>query len=222
MAEASSKSGNSTSASATTGSSAIAFLVGMTMDEYIDANELYGELLARRVQEVRLPSDAQYYFSTYPDMLYLIVLATPEDPDTVSVVPVLNAIVKSAPRLSMRLYSDEDDLSALNGLLNTHDVLKELEELDLPQAFFFDDEWNMVGQWGPRPQVVEASLDGWLERNPEYETLADSNDDVDQEAYSALLEQLTYEMRVWYNSGFDGKCAAEVQQLLENLQPNGE
>lgn len=221
MAEALSKSDNSTSASTTT-DSAVAFLVGMTMDEYIDANELYGELLARRIQEVRLPSDAQNYFSTYPDMLYLIVLATPEDPDTVSVVPVLNAIVKSAPRLSMRLYSDEDDLSALDGLLDNVDLLNELEELDLPQAFFFDDEWNLVGQWGPRPQVVEASLDGWLERNPEYETLADSNDDVDQEAYSALLDRLTYEMRVWYNSGFDGSCAAEVQQLLENLQSNDE
>ena len=148
----------------------------------------------------------------------MIVLATPEDPDTVSVVPVLEAIVKSAPRLSMRLYSDDDDLSALDELLENTDLINDLDELDLPQVFIFDDEWQLVDQWGPRPQVVEASLDRWLDRNPEYETLADTNDDADQEAYSALLEQLTYEMRVWYNSGVDEECTKEVRKLLENLQ----
>jgi hypothetical protein len=198
--------------------SAVAFLGGQTMDEYINANELYGGLLARRCQEVRLPTDAQLYFSKYPDMLFVIVLATPEDPDTVAVVPVLDAIVRSAPRLSMRLYSDEDDLHVLDEILENIDLLNELDELDLPQAFFFDDEWQLADQWGPRPQKTEASLDEWLERHPEYESLAESSDDDDQDAYGALLEQLTFEMRVWYNSGLDAECSLEVRALLESLQ----
>ena len=38
---------------------------------------------------------------------------------------------------------------------------------------------------------------------------------------TALVERLTYEMRVWYNSGFNTACAAEVHRLLKSLQLNG-
>ena len=196
----------------------MAFYTGLTMQEFIDDNDLYGKMLTHRYREVRLPPEAQAYFNVYPDLTYIIVLATPEDPDTVAVVPVLDAIVQSSPRLSMRLIRDDDDLTLLDLLLPNSDLINDLEELDLPQAFFFDDEWQLLGQWGPRPQEAESYLDGWLERNPEYETLADSSDDDDQQAYGALLEQLTCEMRVWYNSGLDDACTEEVLQLLSNLQ----
>lgn len=197
------------------------FLAGLTMQEFIDANDVYGEMLIHRCQEVRLSAHAQDYFSLYPDLLYIIVLATPEDPDTVAVVPVLDAIVRSSPRLSMRLVRDDVHPALLNGLLQNVDPAIDLDEIDLPQAFFFDDEWQLLDQWGPRPQKAESYLDGWLENNPTYEELADSTDDDGQQAYSALLEQLTCEMRVWYNSGLNDACAEEIHQMLTSLQANG-
>ncbi len=199
----------------------MAFTTALTMKEYIKGSEVYGKMLGIRRDEIRPAKETQAYLATYPDQLYIIVVATPEDPDTVAVVPILAAIVDSSARLSMRLLRDEDDLRLLDGLLANVDLLNELDDLDLPQAFFFDEEWQLVGQWGPRPAATEAYLDGWLEENPEYERLAESDDETDQEAYAILLDRLTYEMRVWYNSGLNDACIGEVYDLLVNLQ-NGD
>ena len=196
----------------------MAFTTALTLKEYIQGSELYGKMLGIRCDEIRLLPEIQSYLATYPDLLYVIVVATPEDPDTVAVVPILATIVGSSARLSMRLLRDEDDLTLLDGLLEDEDLLNELDDLDLPQAFFFDEEWQLVGQWGPRPAEAEAYLDGWLEENPEYERLSESDDDADQEAYAILLDRLTYEMRVWYNSGLNDACIGEVYDLLVNLQ----
>jgi len=196
----------------------MAFTSALSLKEYIKANELYGKMIGIRCDEIRLSPEIQSYLATYPDQLYVIVVAASEDPDTVAVVPILATIVNSSARLSMRLLSDEDDLTLLDALLESVDLLNDLDDLDLPQAFFFDEEWQLVGQWGPRPNDTEAYLDGWLEENPEYEELAESDDDADQEAYAILLDRLTYEMRVWYNSGLNGSGIRELYDLLVNLQ----
>jgi hypothetical protein len=200
----------------------MAFTAALTLKEYIKANEFYGKMIDIRCDEIRIPPEIQSYLATYPDMLYVMVVAASEDPDTVAVVPILATIVNSSARLSMRLLRDEDDLTLLDGLLENVDLLTDLDDLDLPQAFFFDEEWQLMGQWGPRPKDTEAYLDGWLEENPEYEGLAESDDDAGQEAYAILLDRLTYEMRVWYNSGLNGSCIREVHDLLVNLQNDGD
>lgn len=200
----------------------MAFTSALTLKEFIDANTLYGELIGIRCTEVRLPPESQSFLATYPDLLYMIVIATPEDPDTVAVVPILSTIANGSARISMRLLRDDDDLLLLDGLLDDTDLLNDLEELDLPQAFFFDEEWQLAAQWGPRPNAAETYLDGWLESNPEYEALADSDDDDDLDMYALLLDRLTYEMRVWYNSGLDSACILEVCDLLANLQTDND
>lgn len=200
----------------------MAFTTALTLREYIDANQLYGDIMGKRCAEIRLPADAQSFLATYPDLLNIIIIATPEDPDTVMVVPILATIVNGSARLAMRILRDDADLSMFDGMLPDLDLLNELDELDLPQAFFFDEKWQLVAQWGPRPKAAATYLNTWLRDNPEYERLADSDDDADQDAYMATLDRLTYEMRVWYNSNLNRKCILEVCDLLANLQATGE
>ena len=137
----------------------MAFTSALTLKEFIAANALYGEMIGIRCAEVRLPPESQSYLATYPDLLYIIVIAPPEDPDTVAVVPILSTIANGSARLSMRLLRDDDDLLLLDGLLDDMDLLNDLEEVDLPQAFFFDEEWQLVAQWGPRPKAAESYLE---------------------------------------------------------------
>jgi hypothetical protein len=47
--------------------------------------------------------------------------------------------------------------------------------------------------------------------------LAESEAADDQAQFAALLEELTHEMRVWYNSGLNIACIAEVRALLAAL-----
>jgi hypothetical protein len=130
---------------------------------------------------------------------------------------VLVAIATSSPRFTLQVVRDTDDLTGLDRLVEELDLAGAVNELDLPLLLLFDEEWNYQGQWGPHPQEAEHQLDEWFGQHPDYETLAESETAAAQASYAALLDQLTHEMRVWYNSGLNTACVREVRQLLAGL-----
>lgn len=197
--------------------SALAYTTSNSLEEFLANDNEHREQYSVRLREARLGGDDQLFFNSYPDTLYLLMLVTVEDPDTLAVLPVVARIVDAAPRLGLRIVRDDADLGLLNALVDDTDLLEDLEEMDLPQIFFFDEEWQLQDQWGPRPQAAEQRLEEWLERHPEYDTLADDDD-----AYVALVEELNSEMRLWYNSGLSQECVREIRAVLAGLQSDAE
>ncbi len=197
----------------------LAYLGSPTLEEYLDTPEAsYNTLLRRRLEEVRLQPADQLYIAEYPDVVHFAALVTPDDPDTIAVLPVLARIVSASSRFDLRVIPDDSDLTLFDALVDDVDLVDQLDELDLPQVFVFDDEWNVQEQWGPRPKAADRRLDEWLAENPEYEALADSDDDVEQDEYFTLLDTLVHTMRHWYNSGLNQACIDEIRQLLTSLQ----
>jgi hypothetical protein len=174
------------------------------------------QLMQTRLSEVRLPVDSQEFLLAYPDTLNLLVLVSDETPETLIVLPILERMVAAAPRLVLRVVRDTDDLSLLETAVEELE-LDEESELDLPILFIFDEEWCWQTQWGPQPEAAEAYLEEWLEANPTYERLAESDNLEDQDTYWQLTDQLLYEMRMWYNSTLDQACIREVCTLLQTL-----
>ena len=203
-------------------SKAVAFTTSLTFREFLDLSPTLAAFLQRRYDEIRLPLPAQTFFLTYPDVLNFIVLVNEESPDTWVVLPILVRIARASPRFTLRILRDSDDLSMLAALAEELDLNNNLAELDLPLLLVFDEEWDFQGQWGPHPQEAERYLEEWFERNPAYETLAEADTPVDQENYAALLEELTHEMRVWYNTDLNYACAQEVHELLASFLDEGE
>jgi hypothetical protein len=201
---------------------AVAFTTSLTFREFLDLSPTLATFLQQRYDEVRLPLPAQTFFLTYPDVLNFIVLVNEESPDTWVVLPILVRIARSSPHFTLRILRDSDDLSMLATLAEELDLNENLAELDLPLLLIFDEEWEFQGQWGPHPQEAERYLEEWFERNPAYETLAEADTPVAQQNYAALLEELTHEMRVWYNTDLNYACAQEVQELLASLIEEGE
>ncbi|MBK8047127.1 MAG: hypothetical protein IPK16_08390 [Anaerolineales bacterium] len=80
-------------------------------------------------------------------------------------------LLDAGARLQLRILSDEEDLSPLTILLPDVDLGAAYEEWDLPQFFLFDEDWELQGQWGPRPAAAEPKLEAWLAAHPEYERL---------------------------------------------------
>jgi hypothetical protein len=93
-------------------------------------------------------------------------------------------------------------------------LLASWAEADLPLLLSFDDEWQFQEQWGPHPQAIEPFLEGWLAQHSEVERLADDDSLEGQHAYARLVEQLLYEMRIWYNSSLNHACGEELCGLL--------
>ena len=200
----------------------LAFTSALTFAEFLTVSPIYRQLLRQRAAEVRLPVEDQDYFAHYPDLTYFIVLVTPDDPDTVAILPVLVAIAEASPRFELRIVCDESDLALLDALVDDLDLIDSLDELDLPLLIVLDEEWTYQARWGPRPASADAYVEAWMERHPEYERLADEESDEDQVAFAALLEKLTYEMRVWYNTSLNDDCVHEIRALLTRLQESAD
>ena len=200
----------------------LAFTSALTFAEFLTVSPIYRTLIRQRAAEVRLPPQDQDYFAHYPDMTYFIVLVTPDDPDTAAVLPILVAIAEASPRFELRILCDEDDLTLLDALVDDLDLINGVDELDLPLLIVLDEDWSYQMRWGPRPANADAYVDAWLERHPEYECLADEESDEAHTTFAALLEKLTYEMRVWYNTSLNDDCAHEIRSLLVRLQENAD
>jgi hypothetical protein len=61
-----------------------------------------------------------------------------------------------------------------------------------------------------------------MAEHPEYEQLMEDVSEPGHERLSQLLEELTHEMRTWYNSGLNNECVSEVRTVLGGLQGDDE
>lgn len=196
---------------------AFTFTSSLTVQEYLDATPHQRQLVQVRFKEVRLSPSAQDYFLSYPDILNFLMVVSDDAPETAIVLPIIQRIVGTSPRFTLRVIRDTDDLSRIEEAVDDLDLSEE-SETDLPLLLLFDEEWNWREQWGPRPEGAEAYFDQWLEAHPEFEQLANGESDEEQNDYSRLTDELLQEMRVWYNSGLDQECIREICELLQSLQ----
>jgi hypothetical protein len=203
------------------------FADGLTFREFAEHSSLYGHLLRQRYAEIRLPPEQQQYLVDYPDVLHLALVAAEDSPDTVAILPVIQRLVDASPRLTLYIWHDDDDLSALDARVDEVDLSDDSDEsddFDVPLLLIFDEEGEYQAQWGPRPAAAEAQLEAWLAQHPTYQELTDTDDDEseNQEEYLQLLDELTYQMRVWYNSDLNDACVDELRKLLDSLQSDDE
>jgi len=171
---------------------------------------------------VRIPTPLQDYFINYPEQLNFALLISEDAPETAMILPLWMRITQLSPRFALRIFRDTDNLNLLNQLLEEVDLLEEVGELELPLCFLFDEEWNQQSQWGPHAQAAEPYFDQWFEQNSDYETLADDEAPEAQRRYAALINDLIYQMRVWYNSELDRATFQEIRDLFAALRDEEE
>lgn len=196
----------------------LALADGMSFAEFADESPLYRRLLWQRCDEIRLSPEVQRFLAAYPDVLYLVLIVTEDSPDTVAIAPILHHLTQASPRLTLYILRDEDDLAPIEALSDELELGDDPDELDVPLLLILDEEGELQEQWGPRPDDAEEPLERWLRDHPDYDALADSEDDDEQDAYALLLDALTHQMRLWYNSGLNAACIDELCELLKSVQ----
>lgn len=195
---------------------------GLSAAEFLAATPGLAKLVNQRYQEVRIPTPIQDYLINYPDQLTFALLLSEEAPETPIILPIWMRIAQLSSRFTLRIFRDTDNLNLLNQLLEEIDLHEELGELELPLCFLFDEEWNQQGQWGPHAQGAEPYFDRWFEQHSDYETLADDETPEAQQRYAALINDLIYQMRVWYNSELDRVTLQEIRDLFATLREEEE
>jgi hypothetical protein len=184
-----------------------------TYNEFV-ATALRQEFLEIRAREIRLLPEEQLYFAEYPDPTHWLVVAADDNPDSLVVLPVLAHVVALGPRLALRVVREDEAALLLPALVNDAALLASWAEADLPLLLSFDYEWQFQEQWGPHPQAIEPFLARWLAEHNDFERLAEDESAAAQVTYAALLEQLLYELRIWYNSSLNHACGVELRALL--------
>jgi hypothetical protein len=200
----------------------LAFGQGLLYAEFVRRSARYGPLLRTRLAEARLGPAIQMAAAGFPETLNIVVVLSEEDPDTLCVLPLVQRLAAAGPRLHLRIFCDDDNLSPLAVLAPELDVATLLDEWDLPQFLCFDEDWYLQAQWGPRPQAAEPKVEAWLAAHPHYAALAEDETAAGHERYLALLDELVYEMRLWYNSGLATHALDEWLDLLRVLQGGDE
>lgn len=199
-----------------------AFTTGLTAAEFLEATPSLAKLVHQRRQEIRIPVVIQDYFVNYPDTLNFALLVSEDAPETPIILPLWMRIVQLSSRFALRIFRDADNLTLLNQLVEDLDLNEDLGELELPICLLFDEEWNYQAQWGPHPQSAEPFLDRWFEQHSEYEALAEDETTEAQRKYALLINDLIYQMRVWYNSELDQAAIQEIRDLLASLREEEE
>jgi len=193
-----------------------------TYSEFVAASPRQ-EFLEMRLREIRLLAEEQAYFTEYPDSTHWLIVAADDSPDCLIVLPVLGHLAAWASRVTLRVVHEDEAAQLLPILANDPALLANWAEADLPLLLSFDDEWQFQEQWGPHPQAIEPLLEKWLSDHGDFERLAEDESASGQLAYSQQLEQLLYEMRLWYNTSLNQACGAELCALLARWHDeNGE
>lgn len=192
-----------------------------TYKEYV-ATSSRQAFLEARVREIRILPEEQAYFTAYPDLIYWLIIAADDSPDSLVVLPLLVHIASWIPRLALRVVGEEEAAQLLPALVDDPELLASWAETDLPLLICFDEEWQFQDQWGPHPQAIDPLLDQWLAEHSEFDALAEDESPTGQIAYARLLEKLLHTMRLWYNSSLNQACAEELRAMLASWHDQDE
>lgn len=180
-----------------------------TFAEYLVLVPQSRSLLETRLREVRIPPDDLSFFVAYPRRTRLLAVVSDDSPSTLVVLPVIAHVAEQSPRLDLRVVREAeaaDLLAALTGEAQAGDFLADAA---LPRLLIFDDQWQIQAHWGPHPKEIDAYR---ARRQP-----AQTNPTPHTPAHQT--DQLTQELRLWYNSGLNDHCIAELRTLLAALHP---
>ncbi len=182
--------------------------------EYLAQDEALARLLRARMAEIRVPLADQAFFAGLTEPVYVVAVAPNDSPSTVAVLPIVARVAAMNPLIDLRVLQEDEGIELLGKIVDDEDFLDSLPEMDLPLVVLFDRDRQYLTHWGPHPQALDPYLDDWLNRHPDFEALVDDESAEGQTAYVELLEQLTHEVRLWFNSGLNHVCVAELRALF--------
>ncbi len=194
------------------------FTAGAIFREFVVQAPQARALFRVRYQEARIGSVEQAFLVSYPDVHNWIVVVADDSPDAVVVLPILQRMAEASPRVGLRIFVVDEDLPLWESFLDEESLDDNSSEIDTPLLLMLDEEYQLLGQWGPRSQAADLRLDEWLDAHAEFEELADDESNEGLLAYSQLLDRLTLEMRVWYNSGITQSTVEEIVSLMKKVQ----
>ena len=191
---------------------ALSLLRAASYQEYLSAHPGLSRTMRARDREIRLGADDQYFFSAFTDPIHFVVVASPTHRDTAIIVPLLEHVRRCLPRGSFCVVEPDRWAKFARRTQVVPLSLRDLQAAELPHLFVLDGQLGYLGEWGPQPEAFDSYLQAWM---------------AEENGGDATLPQLgtadsipLHVIRMWYNSGLNVDCAAEIRSLLEVSSAN--
>jgi len=125
------------------------FGVAPTFTEYLTGVEKNADLWHGVYERVRLPEDVMAEARAIPGTWRLVALTEDWCGDAVNTLPVVARFAEAAG-WDLRVLSRDDN----QDLMDAH--LTNGRSRSIPVVIVYDEDWNEVGWWGPRPADIQA------------------------------------------------------------------
>lgn len=169
------------------------FMEGMTKNQ--DAFRDWYEKFQWESEEIRT------FFQGFGKGLHCLILAADWCGDVVRNVPVLFRVLEETAIQTEVLIMEEH--------LDTMDQFLTMGGRAIPIAIFTDENGNVLGKWGPRPQHVQAIMVAFKQANP----------DRNAPDYEEKIKQARAEMVKQYGegTGYQQVIVKELKELFSSF-----
>ena len=183
-----------------------------TYEEYLFAHPGLSRTMRARSREIRIDADDQYTLSTFTFPVHFVVVASPTHRDTPVVLPVLEHIRRCLLRCSFWVVESDVWSRFARCVQEVPNSRHDVRSGELPLLFILDAQLRYLGTWGPQPEAYEVYLQEWTVEE------TDRRAETRQPATADMIPM--HVIRLWYNSGLNVDCAAEIRSLLETISAN--
>ncbi len=127
------------------------FAAGQTFEEFVASATEYAELWRIGAKRAEVPASVVSDLITLARPLHVVVLNEDWCLDAVSTVPPIAKLAELVPDLDVRILGRDANPDLMNAHLTAGGR-------SIPVAIVYDENWNELGWWGPRP----ATLQEWV------------------------------------------------------------
>jgi hypothetical protein len=183
---------------------------GVCLTEYVDGMKTYQADMIRRLDSVRLCPEEIAHLRQFTHPVKITALSEDWCVDCLMTLPIMAQIASALPQGELRIFSRSKWL-CLKEYYNQREIMA------IPAFSFLDEQFQELGVFVERPQMLYPKMDAWKAAHPEIEAVRKSATLSSEEKSAHLAEirlQLQAEMENWYASGCQSAVVAEVAALL--------
>lgn len=184
---------------------------GTRPDSFLSKLVEHREIFSERHDSVALTEVEITRLARIQKPLKLAVLTEEWCKDCQMNIPILMRMAQTNPNLDLRLFTRKD-------WIGFKKYLADQGILSIPTLVILEEAYKQLGVWVERPKAVAEAVDRWHEAHPEVEEMR-HRFDIDaaekQAKLHAFSDELTAEMRQWYDAGLQSETVREVTELLE-------
>ena len=189
---------------------AIQWEQGVHLEDYVGGMQTYQADMRRRIASVQLGESDRARLVQVKTPVKIASLSEDWCIDCLMTLPIMAQIAAASPRMEMRVFS-RGKWPGLKVYFNGRGIMS------IPVYAFLDEDYEVIGTFVERPQLVHQKMAEWKAAHPEVEETRRSAT-ISSEEKSARLAgfrlQLQAAMEGWYEQDGQSAMVAEVAALL--------